>query len=152
MIEARQSNREYNTILCKSKLLMLLRLILKQFDPEKKNGEKDNECESIKDYIDNNYEQIITLSDLEMQFGINKFTLLRKFKNSYGVNVISYYNDKRFELACRLLERGEQSVTEIAMQLNFTDIYSFSRFFKNRTGISPSLYRQTSMKKSAPMC
>lgn len=142
IIEARKSNRPYHIILCKSKMLMLLRLILKQFDTSQKQSYDDNDCDVIKEYIDNNYEQIITLNDLERQFGIKKFTLLHKFKKIHGETVISYYNKKRLSLAKRLLMQTEQSVTEISNQLNFTDVYSFSRFFKIKEGVSPKEFRR----------
>lgn len=146
IIEARESNRPYHIILCKSKMLMLLRLILKQFDTSKRHSNNDNDCEIIKDYIDNNYEQIITLDDLERQFGIKKFTLLHKFKKIYGETVISYYNEKRLSLAKRLLLQTEQTVTDISRQLNFTDVYSFSRFFKSKEGVSPKEFRSSDNK------
>ena len=141
MIEARDANREYNTVLCKAKMLMLLRLILKQFGKTKDDTPSFDTCEEIKSYIDNNFDQIITLDDLEEQFCINKFTLMRKFKDIYDENVISYYNGKRLDFAKQRLKKSEQSVTQIAKELSFTDIYSFSRFFKNRTGTSPKAYR-----------
>ena len=141
MIEARNTNREHNTVLCKAKMLMLLRLILKQFVKESDNDNSSGIYDEVKSYIDNNYDQIITLDYLEKQFCINKFTLMRRFKNIYGINVITYYNDKRLEFAKQRLEKSEQSITQIAHELSFTDVYSFSRFFKNRVGVSPKSFR-----------
>lgn len=141
MIEARNTNREHNTVLCKAKMLMLLRLILKQFVKASDNDNSSGTYDEVKSYIDNNYDQIITLDYLEKQFCINKFTLMRRFKNIYGINVITYYNDKRLEFAKQRLEKSEQSITQIAHELSFTDVYSFSRFFKNRVGVSPKSFR-----------
>ena len=141
MIEARNTNREHNTVLCKAKMLMLLRLILKQFVKASDNDNSSGIYDEVKSYIDNNYDQIITLDYLEKQFCINKFTLMRRFKNIYGINVITYYNDKRLEFAKQRLEKSEQSITQIAHELSFTDVYSFSRFFKNRVGVSPKSFR-----------
>ena len=41
----------------------------------------------------------------------------------------------------KMLRETALSITEIALQLNFSDIYTFSRFFKQKTGTSPKLYR-----------
>ncbi len=143
MIEARKSNRDHHTILCKSKMLMLLRLILKQFDKSRSICSDSDEYNEIKSYIDGNFDQIITLDDLEKQFCINKFTLMRKFKKTYGTNIICYYNSKRLEFAKNMLTDSNQTISEIAKSLNFTDIYTFSRFFKNQVGSSPSCYRNS---------
>lgn len=46
----------------------------------------------------------------------------------------------RTERAKRLLERGEQSVTQIAFRLGYGDVASFIRSFRRRTGCSPGAW------------
>ncbi|MEZ7498522.1 AraC family transcriptional regulator [Flavobacterium sp. Arc3] len=36
----------------------------------------------------------------------------------------------------------KKTVKEIALEMNFQDPYYFSRVFKNKTGLSPTKYRQ----------
>ena len=79
---------------------------------------------------------------LEKQFYANKFTLMRNFKKAYRVNIINYYRARRTEYAKRVLRGSSLPVGVLAEQLNFTDVYSFSRFFKMQTGMSPSEYRE----------
>jgi AraC-like DNA-binding protein len=67
---------------------------------------------------------------------------MRNFKKAYRVNIINYYRARRLEYAKRALRGGSLTVGALAEQLNFTDIYSFSRFFKMQTGMSPSEYRE----------
>ena len=141
IIDAWETRRECFDLLCKAKMALLLRLLIKQFGEKEKKSSSDSYCEELKEYIDENFEQILTLDGLERQFGINKYTLLRNFKKVYGENVISYYNEKRIAHAQKLLRDTSLSITEIALQLNFSDIYTFSRFFKQKTGTSPKLYR-----------
>ena len=142
IIDAWETRRECFDLLCKAKMVLLLRLLIKQFGEKEKKNSPDSYCEEIKEYIDENFEQILTLDDLERQFGINKYTLLRNFKRAYGENVISYYNEKRIAHAQKMLRETVLSITEIALQLNFSDIYTFSRFFKQKTGTPPKLYRE----------
>lgn len=142
-IETIARKREYMDMICRANLLMLLRVILKQFCTDQGKSPKDNYCEAIREYLDMNPDQVITLDDLEKLFKVNKFTMIRNFKNAYGESVISYYNARRAEFAQKILKRTSLSVTEVATNLNFTDIYSFSRFFKKHTGMSPKEYRDS---------
>ncbi|MBQ8380889.1 MAG: helix-turn-helix transcriptional regulator [Clostridia bacterium] len=128
-----------NSLVVKTKMLKLLHLILSQF------GDRDKPeadiVEAVREYIDSAASEPIALDMLSEQFGINKFTLERRFKERYGEGVMAYYNGKRLSLAKRYLEEGEASVTEISERLSFADIYTFSRFFKARVGMSPRAYR-----------
>ena len=50
---------------------------------------------------------------------------------------------KQIDHSLALLRNTNKSVKEIAYEMNFKDPYYFSRIFKNKTGISPSQYRQS---------
>ncbi len=143
IIELFQSGKQNFELLYKSEMLRLLSLILNQFEVA---GAIPSSCgftvNSIKNYIDSNFLQKITLSSLAKQFHINKFTMMRQFKLSYGKNIIEYYNEKRLETAVHMLKTTNLSVKSIGDVLNFEDSYSFSRFFKGHTGVSPHKYRK----------
>lgn len=130
-------------LLVKDKMLHLLYLIFSEFD-EGKAFERPSvnlDILNVKNYIDGNYSQKITLDFLSKMFFINKFYLEENFKKQFGVPVIKYYNQVRFESACRFLSDGK-SVGRIAEKLGFDNIYAFSRFFKNLSGMSPSQYKK----------
>ena len=55
---------------------------------------------------------------------------------------MKYYDNLRVEAAKRYLKKG-LSVSKITEILNAGSIYSFSRFFKNKTGYSPTEYAKT---------
>lgn len=124
-------------------MLKVLSLVLSQFDTSK-DEKRDTSVliDNIKSYIDENYRNIITLDLLADAFYINKFTLMRKFNEAYGINVIKYYNQKRIDYAKKMIKNTNLSVKQIGEILSFTDAYSFSRFFKNAVGISPAVYRK----------
>ena len=137
--------KEYNYELsCKAKMLELLNYILMQFD-QTASPKPDIICNpviTVKNYIDNNYISVITLDTLSKQFYINKYTLLRKFKSMYGKNIISYYRGKRIEYIKNILKTTTLPISTLAEKMNFSDIYSFSRFFKTYVGCSPTVYRK----------
>ena len=137
--------KKYNyELLYKAKLLELLCFILSHFEENKSNKDDtdDNSIIAVKNYIDNNYLSVITLDALSTQFHFNKYTLMRKFKAMYGQNVISYYKSKRISYAKDILKTTNLSVYSISEKMNFSVIYSFSRFFKICTDMSPTEYRK----------
>ena len=132
-------------ILCvKARVLELIGMILSQFDSgfEKAQSDAYDTVMTVKSYIDSNFMQILTLDSLALQFHTNKFTLIRNFKAAYGCSVMEYYKIKRMEYAKNALAGTSLSVSAVGEQLCFNDIYSFSRFFKNYVGVSPSEYRK----------
>lgn len=137
--------KDYNyEILYKAKMLELLDCILRQFENHKQNENDiiDTSVASVKNFIDNNYLSVITLDSLAEHFYLNKFTLIRKFKRLYKRNVMKYYRDLRLNYAKNMLIQTNISIIKLSRTLNFTDIYSFSRFFKSNTGYSPSSFRK----------
>ncbi len=137
--------KDYNyELLYKAKTLELFNCILTQFDHNRtiKTDIISNSVIAVKNYIDNNYISVMTLDSLSNQFYFNKYTLLRKFKSTYGKNIISYYRDKRIEYIKNILRTTNIPISALSEKMNFSDIYSFSRFFKTYAGCSPTNYRK----------
>lgn len=132
----------------KAAMLELLDYIFTQFSCYKTTADQDRSLLSvIHSYIAENCTQIISLDSLAEQFSINKYTLMRNFQKCYGTTVINFYNAKRIEYAKELLSGGELTISEISEKLSFADIYTFSRFFKSATDVSPSEYRKKNGNK-----
>ncbi|MBQ2966845.1 MAG: helix-turn-helix transcriptional regulator [Clostridia bacterium] len=144
IIELYQKQAYNYELLCKAKMLELLDCILTQFDSGHitKTDTMAELVIAVKNYIDNNFLSAITLDDLSKQFYINKYTLLRKFKNMYHQSLMAYYRKKRLAYIENALKTTNLSVTALSQKLHFTDIYSFSRFFKMHKGCSPTEYRK----------
>ena len=138
--EIKEAMQKNNSIICKTKMLKLLDLIFKDLNIKTERHSKYNLCDEVREYIDGNFLEVLTLEEIARQFDVNKYTLTRKFKTAYGENVIAYYNKKRLTHAKKLLEQNSLSITQVSKQLNFSDVYTFSRFFKTHTGISPKFY------------
>lgn len=63
-------------------------------------------------------------------------------KRQAHITAQEYIHGKLLEKAKALLRHSELSVSEIAEQLGFTYSNHFTRFFRNKTGISPSDFRR----------
>lgn len=121
----------------KSLFLKILDIIITDNFPEilKFNSRSLDICQNIKHLIDQGQCYKMDLSQIANQFGHDKYYLEKKFKNSFGIGIIAYRNQRRMEYAKKLLEF--KSVTEVAEEIGFDSIYAFSRAFKNYYGVSP---------------
>jgi AraC-like DNA-binding protein len=80
---------------------------------------------------------------LAQRVGLPASTLRRRFKQALGLSINAYAVSRRISRACELLAESAVSIGEIAEALGYTDIYFFSRQFRQRTGLSPSAYRKS---------
>lgn len=127
----------------KRKMLLLLQMVLRDNTVAYEEQDPDLEIPAIvKQFIDYNYKNVISLDALEQQFHYSRYYLSRAFVSYTGMPIIKYYNTKRLEYAKEMLREGA-AVTRVANELNFSSIYSFSRFFKNAAGYSPTEYRSS---------
>ena len=138
--------KKNNSFVAEIKMLKLLNLIHDRLGIKKVKATVDI-CEAVKDYIDANFEEALTLDDIAALYEVNKFTALRKFKKRYGVGIIEYYNVLRLDFAKKSLQKPEHNITYVSEQLHFTDVYTFSKFFKSHTGLSPRAYKVENSKK-----
>lgn len=96
----------------------------------------------IREYLDQHYNQKISLDDLAEQYYINKYYLTRIFKEQFGVTINNYLLNIRITHAKRLLRFTDKSAEEIGHEVGFHELYYFSRVFKKVEGCSISEYRK----------
>ena len=80
----------------------------------------------------------VNLQGICERIGISTSHLNDVFKAYTGMTPYQYFISIKILKAKELLEKGGQSIKEIAFRLGFNDQYYFSRLFKKKTGISPS--------------
>ncbi len=71
-------------------------------------------------------------------------TLLRAFKREVGQTPAAYVRQRRLDEAARLLVAGDHNVGDIALLIGYEDIGAFTRAFKDRFGMPPRDYAQSS--------
>lgn len=98
--------------------------------------------EIIKDYINHNLDQKITLMSLSKKFHRSTVTLTECFRKEFGTSIMQYVLEQRLESAARLLKDTDASVGEIARSCGFQDAEYFSRCFKSKFGLAPSVWRR----------
>lgn len=103
---------------------------------------KRMELSAVKEYLDVNFAEKITLDDLECKFFINKYYLTKIFKESFGVTINNYILSNRITRAKQLLRFSDMTVDRIASEVGMNDGNYFSRMFKKVEGLSPKEYRK----------
>jgi AraC-like DNA-binding protein len=83
-------------------------------------------------------EDAISLKALSEMCGMKESYFERLFKEKYGVSPKKYIIQLKINHACELLRLGRYSITQVAELCNFSDVYIFSRQFKEYMGITPS--------------
>lgn len=91
-------------------------------------------------FLENNFREKIILSDLEKRFKINKYKLLRSFKNDIGLTPLEYVNALRIENAKKMFFEND-SIIDIALENGYYDQSHFVHTFKKYTGITPIKYK-----------
>lgn len=101
-------------------------------------------CYHVMDYIDNNIYKITDLKSLEKVFNYNYSYISDLFSETTGQTISNYFKSKRMSLAKVLLKENKLSVEQIAEKLNYSSVFSFSKAFKEKYGVSPkNYYKQT---------
>lgn len=100
-----------------------------------------------KNFIDKYYSEGISVTDAAEYVGINRTHFSSTFTKKMGISPNRYIRKKVMNKAAHLLMETSSSITEIALSLYYTDVYSFSRSFKNFYSLTPSCYREKNTKQ-----
>ena len=80
-------------------------------------------------------EQLAKLCNLSLS------SFKREFKKEFEDSPTNYINDRRLEKAKELLSTTDLPISEVAYETGFQDSLYFTRLFKNKIGIPPTVYR-----------
>ena len=96
-------------------------------------------------YVEANYKNSITLSDISKSLGYEYCYFSKNFKKLFSMSFNDYLNIYRFNEACNLIANSGLSMTGIAHESGFKSIRNFNYVFKKLAGISPSEYAKRLM-------
>ncbi|HET8837489.1 MAG TPA: helix-turn-helix domain-containing protein [Flavobacteriaceae bacterium] len=107
-------------------------------------GQKEHADEPVKkvqNFIEENYEDKITVDKLAEMFALSRRSLERRFKKATQNTVVEYIQRVKMEAAKKSLENSQKNVGEVMFDVGYSDDKAFRNTFKKVTGISPSQYR-----------
>ncbi len=91
----------------------------------------------------------LTVASVAEQFGMSPSSLSHRFKEQMGCNISDYILARKLNHACAMLRATEDTVSQIAEDIGYTQYTSFVRQFKAQKGMTPSQYR-AAWREGAP--
>lgn len=85
----------------------------------------------------------VAMEDVAKELNVSYSWLRKMFKTYTGMALGQYLIQLKIERAKILLSNPSKTVKEIAYDLHFESCFYFSRLFKQKTGLSPEVFRNT---------
>jgi AraC-like DNA-binding protein len=119
-------------------------LSLKNIHSAKVSTRKEilNRVQKGKAFMDENFLTIGEVKEVSRMCLMSEYHFFRSFKQAYHITPFQYLSNKRLEYAKELLCNDELTVASIAYVCNYPDSFTFSKAFKKRFGMSPTLCRK----------
>lgn len=99
-------------------------------------------------YLQEHYNEQVTLVDVSRMVGFNANYFSGMFKEQVGMNFSDYLIHLRIEKAKQLLVKGGVTMTDIAIEIGYSDAKYFSKMFKKSTGLTPMEFCRLYQKMS----
>lgn len=94
-------------------------------------------------YIHAHFAESISREEIAEQIGISPDYLTDCFRQELGITPITYLRRYRIRQACDLLRSSEQSITQVALAVGFSDSAHFTRTFQRELNMTPRAFRRS---------
>lgn len=108
---------------------------------ETKAKEQNGMISKALSYINDNFQNNISLKDVAEELNISYHYFSKFFKDTFGKNFSDYLTELRIEKSKELLRDRTSSVKEICYSIGYNDPNYFSKIFRKITGMTPTEYR-----------
>jgi AraC-like DNA-binding protein len=105
-----------------------------------------------RDAMDRNYAKPLSVPALARVAHVSESHFIRTFKETFGETPHRYLQRRRVERAMFMLRERDATVTEIALDVGFLSLGTFSRTFRAIVGQTPSQFRRGAAPKAVPNC
>ena len=91
--------------------------------------------------VEQHFKTLHTVADYAELMHKSPKTLSNLFSKVGGKTPLQYIQERKMLEARRWLHHTDKSIKEVAYDLGFEDLQSFSRFFKKHQGVSPTQFK-----------
>jgi LacI family transcriptional regulator len=103
---------------------------------------KDSIVAQAMDFICSHSRELIQVDDVAQAVCISRSVLDKRFSRALGRGVQKEIRRLRTEEIARMLTETDMSITQIALEMNYTGVENIGRYFKQEMGLSPIQYRK----------
>ena len=101
-----------------------------------------NRINKVYAFVASRYQTKIKLSEIASELALSEEAFCRFFKKALNKSFVTYVNEYRINMACRLLLETDKHVSEVAFACGYESLPFFYRQFKRIVKISPLGYRK----------
>ncbi len=83
----------------------------------------------------------LVVDDLVQELAVSRSVFFKKLKSLTGLAPIEFIKEMRIKRAIQLIEAGEFSMTQISYMVGINDPRYFSKCFKQKMGVTPTMYK-----------
>ncbi|MGW3951111.1 AraC family transcriptional regulator [Streptomyces sp. NPDC004752] len=137
------ANRPYRDQRVPALLQVLFTGIFRLADDRKAGGRalEPGQRRLLESYVDQHINRRVTPEELAEQVGLSPDYFTRRFRQTFEVPPRVWLVRRRIRQAALRLDEGPDSITEVATDFGYSDVFLFSRQFKAVMGVSPRAYR-----------
>lgn len=84
----------------------------------------------------------LSVEEVQNELKVSRWHLLSKVKSLVGLTPTEFIRETRLTHAAKLIEEGENNMTQITYMIGMTDSRYFSRCFKQKFGVTPTEYKE----------
>jgi len=103
----------------------------------------DQQMNKILHYLDSNINETLTLIIISKRFGMSERSVSRLFRSALDISFLQYLKTLRMVKAIELILKSNKSINEIAYEVGYSSISTFSDTFHEFTQSRPSDLRKT---------
>ena len=104
--------------------------------------------EAVRDRIEAEYEQQLSLATLASQADVHPVYLARQFRRHFRCSIGDHIRRCRIDHAADTLARDDVAAGRLALELGYYDQSHFNRAFKSETGLTPVAYRRRAQART----
>ena len=129
------------TICLQSMWRLLLEHITYEPQASRENSLEYDRIKKILSYIEDNYQNKITLNDIAGHIHLCESECTRLFKRHMNTTLFTFLQEYRIERSLEFLQSGEP-ISDVALNTGFSDPNYYSKVFSKIKGCSPREYRK----------
>jgi AraC-like DNA-binding protein len=105
-----------------------------------------------RDAMDRRFAESLDIPALARIAHVSESHFIRTFKSTFGETPHRYLQRRRVERAMTLLRQTDRAITDVAWDVGFASLGTFSRTFSTIVGLSPTEFRAQHPPVAVPSC